>query len=147
MPQPPQCAALDSVSTHTPPQRVVNAGHRQTPPAHDVPPVQTAPQPPQLLSFEERFTQRPAHAVNPGRHAALQIPLLHTCAAPQTVPQPPQLRGSESGATQTPPQRLVPTGQRHIEPTQLVPPLHAVPHAPQLALDVRVSTQTPPQLV
>jgi hypothetical protein len=55
-----------------------------------LPPVQTFPQPPQLLVLEVVSTQVPAHSVWPAGHAHVppeQVwPPVHATAVPQVVP-------------------------------------------------------------
>jgi hypothetical protein len=56
-PQAPQFASSKSTLVQVPPQSAPPFGQVHTPPWHDFPPVQTMPQPPQLLLSSRRLAQ------------------------------------------------------------------------------------------
>lgn len=102
MPQPPQCDALEFVSTHVPPQHVwppPQAGtepHRHTPPLHrSAFAPQAIPQPPQSVSAPAtsmhappQHIRAPGQAVSP-EQARMHTPPRHTWPSGHLVGQPP----------------------------------------------------------
>jgi hypothetical protein len=90
--QPPQCAALVSVSTHVPPHSAWPDGQPQVLPLQVAPPLHALPHSPQWSMLEVTSTQVPLQSVCPGGQP--QLPALQVCPAAQAWPQAPQLRGS-----------------------------------------------------
>jgi hypothetical protein len=72
--QVPQLRGSLAGSTQTPPHTDCPLGHWHDPATHERPPVQAMPQPPQLASSFEVFTQRCPHSVVPGRHCVAHAP-------------------------------------------------------------------------
>jgi hypothetical protein len=66
--QSPQCAALDSVSTHSPPQAVSPDKHSQTPSEQISPGTQALSHSPQCSTLVVWSTQRPLQAAVPSGH-------------------------------------------------------------------------------
>jgi hypothetical protein len=91
------------VLVQRPAQTVVPDKHAQCPLRHDVPPVQVAPQAPQLRESANRSTHAPTHAVKPAPQDVAQVPELQTEAA-HTWPHVPQLSGADRKSTQRPTQ-------------------------------------------
>jgi hypothetical protein len=94
LPQLPQLALSDDVSTQTPLQLVSPSGHVQTPFSQDLPPVQVTPQPPQLLlSVLTSMHALPQHVCPSSKvsqqvapHASMPAKALQHCPASLHVP-------------------------------------------------------------
>jgi hypothetical protein len=162
-PQPPQCAALDVVTTSqplaaAPSQSPKPAAQRTT--AHS-PPVQPwvwvlasaqlVPHAPQFAGSIDVFAQKRASAgpqvVAGVAQVVPQTPPEHTRPAAQGVVQSPQWALSVWRLKQLSPHWVSPalheTAQAPL--AQVLPGGQALPHAPQWALSVARSRQVPPQ--
>lgn len=104
--------------TQVPLHRSNPAGHLHEPFEQLVPPLQTMPQEPQLLSSEFVFTQEPPQLVEP-EHIATHPPALQDSPAAQTFPHVPQSRGSLLMSTHCPPQAVWPGPQLHAPALQV----------------------------
>lgn len=125
-------------------------------PLTQVPPVQVAPQDPQLLELDVRSTHDAPHWVSavPASltlHLVEQVPLLHTATPPSSppsevheFPHDPQLFGSVSTDMQVEPQRAMPLAHWHEPAAHVSTLLHRVLHPPQLPLSVCSLTQDVP---
>lgn len=142
LPQPPQLARSDAVSTHRPEQH-------DSPAAQHVAPQTVAPAGQQRnVEPLERHTSPSAQAAVPHR----QAPITHRSFSPQACPQPPQWSVLDVMFVHAPSQQASPAAQ--IEPPHEQPPMmhdspgpHAVPHAPQCRVSLITSTQLVPQHV
>ncbi len=76
--QAPQWVGSLARSTHALPQRVVPAGHTQTPALQLVPPAQALPHAPQWSPLEPRSTHAPLHTLRPAPQVVAHTPALHT---------------------------------------------------------------------
>lgn len=139
---PPQCTALELVSTHRPPHSEPVA-HAHAPLVHVAPGGQTLPQPPQSRGFVERSTQEPAQFVFGGAQVAAQAPFSQSCPLPQATPHPPQSVGLAERSTHRPPQLVEPTGHAQTPATHCMPPEQVMPHAPQSFGSLDGSAQPP----
>lgn len=92
IPQPPQLAGLLTVLVQTGgvPHSSVFCGQPQIPPAQTRPPLQTMPQPPQLLASVSVDTQAFAHLVSPAAQSVLHAPCEQTCVLLHAVAHLPQ---------------------------------------------------------
>jgi hypothetical protein len=116
------------------------AGSLHSPPQQTLPPVQTVPQAPQLMSV----------------FRAVHTPLQHPCPVAHVVPQVPQLFASVVRLTHWPLQRVCGGVHTvwHIPLTQLCPGWQEETHPPvagsqtsQLAVLQAVARQVPPQIL
>jgi len=130
-----------------PEHAVCPVGHTQLRPEHEVPPVQAAPQAPQLALSVARSRQVPEQSVCAAEQVVVQAPATQVWPPAQTRPQMPQLLLSVWSARQVPEHAVCPVGHTQLRPEHEVPPAHARPQAPQLALSVARSRQVPEQLV
>ncbi len=90
-PQPPQFARSFVVSTQTPLQSVVLAGHVQAPATQVVPPLHARSQPPQFWLSAFVSTHEAPHLESAAAHVAAQLPRLQTWPALHaTAPHAPQ---------------------------------------------------------
>lgn len=146
-PQPPQFARSVVVSTQTPLQSVVFAGHSHLPATQVVPPLQAISQPPQFWLSVCASTQDAPHLVRAASHVAVQLPRLQTWPALHaTAPHAPQCCGSLWRSMQTPLQFVSGAGHSHCALLQAMrSSLHALPHAPQLLGSFVSLTHEPPQ--
>ena len=143
LPHEPQFEALLSTSTQAPLHNVLaDDGHAHTPLPH-VPPVQVAPQPPQLAGSVSTLMQTPPQ---------FKVPLAQHTPPRQLRPDAhafahaPQFVLLVCTSTHVPLHNVVPVGHVHTPPEQ-VPPVQRAPHAPQFAGSLCVATHTPEQLV
>jgi hypothetical protein len=102
LPHIPQFSGSVDVLTQTPEQLAVPAGHVQTPPEHDAPPVHARPQPPQFKLSVLVLTHAPLQSVWVGRQLCVQMPELHTCPIAHILPHMPQFCTSLDVSTHTP---------------------------------------------
>ncbi len=117
VPQLPQFDGSVCVNAQRPLHTTAPEKHEHTLALQKRPPVQTVPQPPQLLESNVGFTQRPEQAIKGAVHV-VHAPPTHACPAPHTVPHEPQLFGSVAVNVHVPAHKSPP---KH---TQL-PPEHA----------------------
>jgi hypothetical protein len=146
-PHPPQLVELDCMSTHTPPQLVVPAGHAQVPSTQTLPPVQRTPHPPQCESLESASTHAPAQSSNPAGHAVTHAPAWQDCSGEQREAHEPQCAGSTAVETHVPSHIARPGAQRHSPPRQVEACGQRRPHCPQLAASEPRSTHARSQSV
>jgi hypothetical protein len=141
----PQLAGSACVSTQTPLQLVWPGAHWQLPSLHVLPPLQTVPQPPQLLLSVFRSLHWPEQFVLPGLQT--QPPPTHIESVEQTVAHVPQWFGSLLVLVHTPLQLVWPAGQLHAPAVQTAPTAQVFPQAPQFFGSLVLLTQTPPHSV
>jgi len=142
VPQPPQLARSDAVSTQRPEQQ-------DWPGAQHVAPQTVAP------AGQQRNVAPLARHTSPSAQAAVphkQAPIAHRSFSRQACPQPPQWAVLDVMFVQAPPQQASPAAQ--IAPPHEQPPMmqdspgpHAVPQVPQCSALLIRSTQLVPQQV
>jgi hypothetical protein len=128
----PQLSELVCVSVHAPLQTCSLPGHWHLELTQVVLPVQTSPQPPQLLGSFVSLTQAPPQRESPAAQVDRQKPTEQAAPAAHARPQAPQLFGSDARSTQATPQRKgrAPAVQTHV------PIEHWDPLAVQLVLQL-----------
>lgn len=77
-PHAPQFETLVARSTQVPAQSVMPTGHVQLPPLHCFPPLQTTPQPPQLVGSVDGSTHTPLQAMVGDWQEVTQLPSTHS---------------------------------------------------------------------